>query len=135
MGGDLPKIHRGRRRGFFYQLILNGVVQSVVAVAIALTSKHIFDQMIGATAVSPDRESVWPAGVFLVCLAVSGGLLRWHAVLSAEKLGQSYVHELRNQLFRHLLRLGHEGQQRTNTGAIMLRFSGDLTAVRNWISQ
>jgi ABC-type multidrug transport system fused ATPase/permease subunit len=52
----------------------------------------------------------------------------------AEALGQNYVHHLRLRLFDHIIRMDPRQLQRKRHGALMLRFVGDLGAVRRWVS-
>ena len=54
--------------------------------------------------------------------------------VDAEKLGQDYVFELRQQLFAHISRLSPRSLQRRSQGGTMLRFIGDMNALRQWIS-
>jgi len=104
-----------------------------VAVATAMLVKNGFDQMIGSEAGLPLAEMALFAGG--LCLAILGGAwLRWRGHLDAEQLGQGYVHSLRLRLFQHLARIGADGARQMSRGAIVLRFVGDLTAIRQWVS-
>ncbi|MQX35313.1 ATP-binding cassette domain-containing protein [Roseospira navarrensis] len=53
----------------------------------------------------------------------------------AERLGQDYAMALRVRLFDHLSRMGAGDIARLRTGALSMRFVGDLAAVRNWLSR
>ena len=129
----LPPVLSGRRRLRFAYLVANGIAQAGVAVATAMLVKNGFDQMIGSEAGLPLREMALFAGG--LCLAILGGAwLRWRGHLDAEHLGQGYVHSLRLRLFRHLARIGADGARQMSRGAIVLRFVGDLTAIRQWVS-
>ncbi|WP_207063297.1 ABC transporter ATP-binding protein [Motiliproteus sp. SC1-56] len=130
---SLPRILTGPRRWRFARLVANGLAQALVAVAMALLVKQFFDQ-----ALNPNGStSAWPPALLgaltLVGLSVTA-LLRWRGHLDAERLGQGYVHAVRLHLFRHLTRVGPEGLRHFSGGAVMLRFVGDLSAIRNWVS-
>ncbi len=129
----LPSVLTGRRRLRFAYLVANGVAQAGVAVATALLVKNGFDRLISPQAPLPLRE----AGLFAAGLSLAivlGAWLRWRGHLDAEHLGQGYVHAVRLRLFRHVARIGAEGARQMSRGAIVLRFVGDLTALRQWIS-
>ncbi|MCG8400597.1 MAG: hypothetical protein MJA84_03265, partial [Firmicutes bacterium] len=129
----LPPVLSGRRRLRFAYLVANGIAQAGVAVATAMLVKNGFDQMIGSDAGLPLGEMALFAGG--LCLAILGGAwLRWRGHLDAEQLGQGYVHSLRLRLFKHLARIGSDGARQMSRGAIVLRFVGDLTAIRQWVS-
>ncbi len=129
----LPSVLTGRRRLRFAYLVANGVAQAGVAVATALLVKNGFDRLISPQAPLPLREAgLLAAGLSLAI--VLGAWLRWRGHLDAEHLGQGYVHAVRLRLFRHVARIGAEGSRQMSRGAIVLRFVGDLTALRQWIS-
>jgi len=130
----LPPLFDGGRQTRFLYLVINGVLQAGVMVASAVLVRMGFDRFLMATgALDP-----LPFGLFIAALLgliAAGAGLRWRSHLDAENLGQSYVHAVRMRLFRHLMRLGADGVQSASPGAMMLRFVGDLTALRNWVSQ
>ena len=128
--GKLPQLLEGRRLWRFLLLLAVGVLQSVAAVVLAMSIKVLFDALGG---IGPGGVS-GAIGASIVALAC-GGLLRWWEYVEAERLAQSYVHAVRLVLFRHALRLGSEGMQQTSRSAILLRFTGDLSPLRQWVSR
>lgn len=128
----LPVLLRGRRRLRLWLLLAIGLVQSLLAVVVALSVKHAFDQLMGQG--HDEVGGAITASVALGALAV-GAILRWREFLVAERLAQSYVHAVRVVVFRHALRLGEAGLAQTSRSAVLLRFTGDLSALRLWISR
>jgi ATP-binding cassette, subfamily B, bacterial len=51
----------------------------------------------------------------------------------AEKIAQSYIHDVRNQIFSHFLRLPTGDALRVGRGTLLMRLTGDLLALRNWL--
>ena len=130
---ELPRIIAGGRRGLLLRLVANGGGQAAAAVATALLVRHGFDRLIMAPGADAPGSIPLLAGLMLTATAATAWL-RWRANLDAEQLGQGYVHAVRLRLFRHLLAVGAEGTRRMSRGALTLRFVGDLTATRNWVS-
>jgi ATP-binding cassette subfamily B protein len=128
----LPILVRGRRKLRLWLLFVIGLVQSLLAVVVALSVKHAFDQLMGQG--QNASEGAITASVALGALAV-GAILRWREFLVAERLAQSYVHAVRVVVFRHAIRLGEAGLAQTSRSAVLLRFTGDLSALRLWISR
>ena len=129
----LPALFSGSRRRDFGLLVLNGSLQAAGAVATALLVRSGFDGLI--------REGIGgegPQGLLLVGgligIAAVTAALRYREHLDAERVGQSYVHALRVRLYRHLLRAGPGVAGKISRGAVTLRFVGDLTALRRWVS-
>jgi len=69
-------------------------------------------------------------GVAVVVL----GLARRAERVTAERVGQSYVVQVRGQLFAHLTRVPGRRLGAKNRGNMLLKFDGDLNALRQWVS-
>lgn len=128
----LPKVLSKQRTGLLVRLIANGVLQAGAAIATTWLIKVTFD-----VALTPQIETREPLALFaagLVTAAAATALLRMAERIQAERLGQNYVHELRLTLFQHLTGLAPRTLQSRSRGGVMLRFVGDLTALRQWVS-
>ena len=128
----LPVLLCGRRKRRMLLLVALGLAQSVLSVVIALSVREAFDELVGAHAGSP--VGLRTAGIALAALAL-GAVLRWREFLESERLAQSYVHAVRVQVFRHAIRLGAAGMAQTSRSAVLLRFTGDMSPLRLWISR
>ena len=132
----LPRILTGRRRLRFAYLVANGVAQAGVAVGTAMLVRSAFDTLVSPSAAPavPPIDAALVFGGALTATVLIGAWLRWRSHVDAEHLGQSYVHSVRMTLFRHVARIGADGARRMSRGAIVLRFVGDLSALRMWVS-
>lgn len=128
----LPLLLRGRRKRRMALLVGLGLAQSVLSVVIALSVREAFDELVGAHA--GNSAGLRTAGIALGALAL-GAVLRWREFLESERLAQSYVHAVRVQVFRHAIRLGEAGMAQTSRSAVLLRFTGDLSPLRLWLSR
>ncbi|MEQ1783629.1 MAG: ABC transporter transmembrane domain-containing protein, partial [Hyphomonadaceae bacterium] len=128
----LPLLLRGRRKRRMLLLVVLGLVQSVLSVVIALSVREAFDELVGAHAGS--SAGLRTAGIALAALAL-GAVLRWREFVESERLAQSYVHAVRVQVFRHAIRLGEAGMAQTSRSTVLLRFTGDMSPLRLWISR
>lgn len=129
----LPTILFGERRKIFVYLVANGIGQALMAVATALLIRFAFDRLvITAETVETATWVLLPLAMVSTILLIAW--LRWRANIDGEHLGQSYVHAVRMRQFRHITTIGADGARRMSKGALMLRFVGDLSALRNWVS-
>lgn len=124
----LPTLISGDRRYVFYRLLLNGLIQGVLAVCFAWLVMYIFDRLGG----SMDEMPVFFAALTLTVL--SSAWLRRNERIQAEALGQHYVRAVRQRLYRHLLSSNPRDFKRGRKGAMLLKFVGDLSALRRWVS-
>ncbi|MEM9564698.1 MAG: ABC transporter ATP-binding protein [Actinomycetota bacterium] len=127
----IPVLAGGRWR-LVCRLVANGLGQAWAAIAIAVVVETTFAQIAAGT-----RPSV-PAATGLVAgFGSSIGVTSWLRArerVDAERLGQGYVHDLRLQLFDHLTALSPRAVSDRSTGGTALRFVGDLSAIRRWVS-
>ena len=129
----LPPLLGERRTGLMVRLVLNGLLQAGATIGSALLIKLTFDSFIGPSPATADYSLTAIGAAFVVLALVSAGA-RMFERINAEKLGQDYVHRLRLVLYSHLSYLAPRQLQQRSQGSIMLRFIGDLTALRQWVS-
>ncbi len=129
---NLPPIYSGKRRRLFAWLLANAAAQAGVLFCNAMLIRYTFDHFIHRSGV--DRSAVLWLGLAVALCALAKGWLHGNERIAAEKLGQSYIHNLRMRLFRQVSRMDPRHLQKRRRGAVMLKFIGDLNALRRWVS-
>lgn len=124
----LPPLLVGRRRGLFASLLVNGVAQGVLAVSTAWLVMQIFDYL-----GSSQQGVVW-LFMGLVTAVFVTAMLRRSERIAAERLGQHFAGSVRGRLYRRLLSSNAREFKRRRKGAVLLKFVGDLSALRRWVS-
>ncbi len=126
-------ISRGRWRKLLLQLVINGLLQALFTICLAVLIRISFDSVISGTNKTISSHVILLCGGFVV-IAASTAWLRMRERIDSERLGQDYIHRIRMDLFNHLTRLTPRSLQTSSRGSIMLRFIGDLNALKRWIS-
>ncbi len=126
-------ISRGRWRKLLLQLVINGLLQALLTICLAVLIRISFDSLISGINKTISNHVILLCGGFVV-IAASTAWLRMRERLDSERLGQDYIHRIRMDLFNHLTRLTPRSLQTSSRGSIMLRFIGDLNALKRWIS-
>ncbi len=130
---SVPPILKGRRVVLLARLIANGVASALLMVGVALLIKQLFDSFISTSSAAGFEQLVWyGVGLFVAALSLAG--LSVLERVDAEKMGQDFTHEVRLGLFSHMSRLAPRELQKRSRGGVLLRFIGDLTALRQWVS-
>jgi len=124
---------KGRRLPLFFRLVANGLGQGAIVVSTVLLVRLAFDRFIRTSQADSFPLMLW-VGLGLVAAAACMSWLRMVERVDAEQLGQDYTHRLRIKLFDHLSALAPRALQRRSRGAIVLRFVGDLNALKKWVS-
>lgn len=142
--GRLPRALGGARRRMMAQLVLVGVGQAICVVAFALLLHVVADHVR-----HPDRTHAGHTGIYgpfeqwsnpvlfagFVLTAVATIALRALGPPLAERLAQSYIHSVRLRLFDQIAESVSWGPDRRNVGVTVLRFTGDSSALRDWVSK
>ena len=128
----LPQIFNQKRRGLFIRLLINATLQAILLFLNAMLIRHAFDHFIQGGDVSKAHVA-WLAAA-MCATGLSAGWFQMIERVTAEKLGQSYIHSLRMRLFRQVSRMDPRMLQKRRKGAVMLKFVGDLNTLRRWVS-
>jgi ABC-type multidrug transport system fused ATPase/permease subunit len=123
----LPPVLAERRWQLFLILVVTGVFQSVCFLALVFWAREYIER--GVTEFTM-RELLVASGLILV---LAGG--RFIERYQAELIAQKYVYSLRQRVFNHTLMLPVEDTAIVNKGGTLLRLTGDMSAIRNWIVQ
>lgn len=124
----LPSLYKGERRTCFALLIGNGLAQGGLAVATAWLVMQVFDRL-----GSPAADALPMLGGLMLVVGAAAYLRRRERI-DAERLGQHYVKAVRQRLYARLLSTSLRSFGRQRKGALLLKFVGDLSALRRWIS-
>ncbi len=139
---ELPVIFFQARRWLFLRLVGNGTLQAASIIVSMLLVRHAFDVLLNPEFDDPEVHmfeltQVWEIALFALCLLGSTGFAAWLRYIEridAERLGQAYIHEVRIAVFDRMSRFAPRALSGRTTGSSMLRFVGDLSAIRRWIS-
>ncbi len=83
-----------------------------------------------------DPGDVWQIALFAAGLLGSTALAAWLRFIErvdAERLGQDYIYRVRVKLFDRMSLFAPRALNNRSSGASMLRFVGDLSAIRRWV--
>jgi len=139
---SLPAIFSGNRRWLLARLIVNGILQAATIIGSMLLVRYAFNVLLNPEFDDPEVHmfetgDVWQIVFFAVGLLGCTGVAAWLRYIEridAERLGQEYVHRVRLSVFDRMKRFAPRALGHRSTGASMLRFVGDLSAIRRWVS-
>lgn len=125
-----PKITAKKRLPRLAIVAALALVQAVASGGAAVATREIFAEL---------SQNVVTITLFpLLIIALSGGaiaIFRWYERIVSEKLGQEFAAELRVNLFKQIAQLPSTERAKRRIGGLSLRFVGDLTAIRSWVSR
>ncbi|MGH8903230.1 MAG: ABC transporter ATP-binding protein [Egibacteraceae bacterium] len=128
----LPRVGASGRWRLLGLLVANGLSQAGAAVVAGMLVHQAFARL--ASAGGQDPRTLLRTATAFATMAFIGAWLRARERVDAERLGQDYTHELRLQLFERLTLMSPWAVQQRSQGGTMLRFVGDLNALRRWVS-
>ena len=113
-------------------LVIIGILQSITLIAMVLMLRFIVEQL---------QKSVAPLDLVLASIGALTVVLMVNAVLRgvefsfAERVGYQRIQALRMTMYGHLAIILPNQLQNRSRGSLLLRFTGDLTMLRTWISR
>ena len=111
-------VRQGRGR-LLALLIVNGLGQAGAAIAAALAVEYAFSRL-GPVRAAP--AEIVRVGLVLAGVATVTAWLRSRERVDAERLGQSYTHDLRMELFARLTAMSPRAVGSLSQGSTVLRF-------------
>lgn len=106
-----------------------GIVQAVALAVAAFATRDAFAGLHGGA-------SIGLATVLeLACAGLAAATCVFISRRQAEALGQSYATSLRRALYEQIAKLPKSQHEQRRTGALSLRFVGDLSAARLWFGR
>lgn len=126
-----PSIRANGRSRRLAIVALLALLQALAAGASAMAMREAFAALGRGVHSSPPVFAVTLIALAAVLLA----LFHWQERVLAEQIGQEFAASLRLRLFKHIVRLPANELAKRRVGGLSLRFVGDLTAIREWISR
>ncbi|NOQ46402.1 MAG: ATP-binding cassette domain-containing protein [Desulfobulbaceae bacterium] len=126
---NLPKIFSGSRSRRIATVATLAVCQAAAAGVTAFATRDVFSAFSAAETTIP-----LVALTLILVMGVIIALLRVAECTISENVGQTYTADLRKALFIHLSRMPAREVTQRRSGALAMRFIGDLTAVRSWVN-
>jgi len=130
---EIPPLLVQSRGKVLTKLIFVGILHATVTVATSLLARWVFDRMIAVPASITNFGLALSVLAFALLALITARLCLVERV-HAERLAQSYAQHVRLTLYDHMTEVPRRNMQRRSQGGVMLRFVGDLTAVRQWVS-
>lgn len=144
---SLPALASGRRRLWLAGVLGNHLLQAALALAVAVAARALTVQIGAAHVDAPHANAPGAGGVafalgdaaawvaLLMLLLAGAALLRGLELTQGEALAQHYIAHLRLRLFDGLVQMAPAGRHRRSRGGVMLRFVGDVQAMRTWVGR
>ncbi|HEX5616136.1 MAG TPA: ABC transporter ATP-binding protein [Acidimicrobiia bacterium] len=82
-----------------------------------------------------DRGALNLAVVLYLVMAIAGVVLGRAVILTVARIGERFLRELRNRVFRHLMSLSMDFFEREKTGRLVSRMTSDIDALQELIQQ
>lgn len=122
----MTRLASGKLRAGLVGLGANGLIQSLSLLYLMV---QLRDQIRG------DAGNLSQQWGLLALLAAVLTASRFIERAGAEQLAVAHIHSVRQRIFRHFLSLPGNTARRINRGGLLMRLTGDLSAIRTWIIQ
>lgn len=128
---QMPQILSRDRAARFYTIIGLALLQAGCLAVTAFSVRHIFGDLHGSDPAGTSLIPLW--AILLSGVGVAGARVIERSL--AESMGQDYAADIRSTLFKCLSHRDMSDLSGKRQGSLSLRFVGDLTAIKGWVSQ
>lgn len=125
-----PRIAQGGRRRALAVLVALSFGQAGAMIATAFATRDVFGYLRSGGPATPIA-----ALAVLVLAGLALAAFRTFEGRVGEQAGQSYAADIRHVLFQHISRMPFSAISRRRSGALALRYVGDLAAFKGWIAR
>jgi ABC-type bacteriocin/lantibiotic exporter with double-glycine peptidase domain len=127
----MPRVFASGRRVIFACLLVATLLEIVTAATLAWCVHHLFDELAGRHHHPYPTDVLIAASLAAACFLL---ILQISQRRLTEGMGLSYASEARLALFEHMLRMPPRAVLGKKPGIRLLPFVGDLTSLRQWVS-
>jgi ATP-binding cassette, subfamily B, bacterial len=120
----------------FVPVVGLGLAQAATVAALLLLIRRVVDDLAVVMAGgSADPWALRRAAAVVPLLLLAGAVLPAVQFRLAERIGYGFVQRVRGAMHAHLVGMSPRRLQHRSRGGLLLRFTGDLTMFRTWISR
>lgn len=113
------------------KIVVLAVLQAATLGAFLVLLRNIVDTL----ATDPGNSRVYPSLGMLTAVVLTHAVLRAVEFVVSEKMGFELVRRLRMKMYEHLQGMSTLQLQGRSRGGLLLRFTGDLSMLRTWVSR
>ena len=120
------------------EVIALGLVEAAALIAFVLVVISLVDHLDKGVLVPGNTAASQPIlykGIALVVIVLFMGVIRSWQFSVSEKIGYDVVRKLRMRMYGHMQGMAPRQIQHRSRGGLLLRFVGDLSMLRMWISR
>lgn len=126
----------GRILGYlrpYWRRVVLGYAALIIAVGMQLSIPRLVQYVIDNGLVRDDLRAVSVGALAIVSVGVLQGVFTYVRSFQFQYLAERIAFDIRNELYRHMLRLPFSFYDRANTGQLMSRGTEDINAIRRFL--
>ncbi len=129
-----PLLRTARFLAPYKFLILGTFITVVLPVAMELVVPRLMQAVIDEGILQQDFQAIWRGSLAMFLAAVVGALTTFGQGVFRARLSQALAFDIRNELFRKVMKLSHPDVDQLQTGQLITRLTSDVDIVRMFTS-
>lgn len=118
----------------YKKLLILGFMLISISITLGMVNPYISKLIIDEAISKKKYHLLLPFVLTMLCVSLVRGLIRYGHSYLFENVSQNILYELRETLYNFLQRQTYEFYDKTRTGEIMARMTGDLEGIRMFFS-
>jgi ATP-binding cassette, subfamily B, multidrug efflux pump len=112
--------------------LYSGLLLALVVSAFNMVNPYLAGKIVDDVMFGENTDLLWPLLATMIGITVVRTSVRYGYQIMFEKISQSVIFNMRENLYNRLLQLDFSFYNRTKTGDIMARMTGDMEAIRHF---
>jgi ATP-binding cassette, subfamily B, multidrug efflux pump len=109
-----------------------GLLLALIVSALNMVNPYLAGRIVDDVMYGQEKNLLWPFIGLMIGFTVIRTSVRYGYQIMFEKLSQNVIFKMRENLYDRLLKLDFSYYDRTKTGDIMARMTGDMEAIRHF---
>jgi ATP-binding cassette, subfamily B, multidrug efflux pump len=109
-----------------------GLLLALVVSALNMVNPYLAGKIVDDVMYGENKGLLWPLLAFMIGITLVRTSVRYGYQIMFEKISQGVIFKMRENLYNRLLQLDFPFYDRTKTGDLMARMTGDMEAIRHF---
>ncbi len=114
--------------------IIVGFILVIICSAMNMVAPYLSGTIVDKVIMGKQRNILFPLLAFISAVILLRSILRYIFLILLEKMSQNSIFDIRNDIYSNLQKLDFDFFDKTSTGDIMNKMTGDIDAVRHFLA-
>lgn len=118
----------------YWHRIIAAVILVIICSAMSMVAPYLSGTIVDKVIVHRNTKLLFPLIAVIIGVTLIRSVLRYFQLIQCESMSQNSIYDIRNDIYTNLQKMDFDFFDKTRTGDIMTRMTGDVDAVRHFLA-